>query len=138
MRKHCLVPMSILVIGIVIGIAMHAAIGQQTAPMQLKGMKVIKTSTLDLGPQIEEMRGYRLGMRVIQVEPAGCTPMHSHKDRPGMAYVLQGSVTEHGVGGTTERCAGDIWVEDRDTSHWMENSGTGPALVLAIDITKAP
>lgn len=96
MKKHCLVPISILVIGIVIGIGMHAAIGQQTAPMQLKGMKVIKTSTLDLGPQIEEMRGYRLGMRVIQVEPAGCTPMHSHKDRPGMAYVLQGVVTEQG------------------------------------------
>ncbi len=138
MKKHWLVPITIMVLGIVIGVGLHVAIGQQTSPTQLKGMKAIKTSTLDLGPQIAEMRGYRLGMRVIQVEPAGHTPKHSHKDRPGMGYVLQGAVTEHGVRGTTEYRAGDIFVENRDTTHWMENNGTEPALVLAIDITKAP
>lgn len=138
MKKHWLIPMIILVLGIGIGVGLHAAIGQQTAPAQLKGMKVMKASTLDLGPQIEQMRGWRLAMRVFQVEPAGHTPMHSHKNRPGMAYVLQGVVTEHGVGGATEHRAGDIWVEDKGTTHWMENNGTEQALVLAIDITKAP
>jgi quercetin dioxygenase-like cupin family protein len=138
MKKHWLVPFTTLVFGIAIGIGLHVAIGQQTAPTQLKGMKVIKTSALDLGPQIEEMRGWRLGVRVVQFEPAGHSAMHSHKDRPGMGYVLQGVVTEHRVGGTTEHRVGDIWVEDKDTTHWIENNGTEPMLVLAIDITKAP
>ena len=138
MKKSCLVPITILLLGVSIGVMLHVAIGQQTAPTQLKGMKVIKTSALDLGPQIEEMRNWRLGMRVVQMEPAGHSAMHSHKDRPGMLYVLQGVVTEHRVGGTTEHRAGDICVEDKDTAHWIENNGTEPVLFLAMDITKAP
>jgi quercetin dioxygenase-like cupin family protein len=138
MKKHWLIPFTSLVFGIAIGFGLHVAIGQQTPPTQPKGMKVIKASALDLGPQIEEMRGWRLGMRVVQMEPGGHFVMHSHKDRPGMGYVVQGVLTEQRVGKTTELRVGDIMVEDKDTTHWIENNGTEPVLLLAIDITKAP
>jgi len=138
MKKHLLVFFMTLVFGVAIGFGLHVAIGQQTAPTQPKGMKVIKTSTLDLGPQIEEMRGWRLGARAVQMEPGGHFVMHSHKDRPGMAYVVQGVLTEQQAGKTTEHHVGDIMVEDKDTTHWIENNGTEPVSFVAIDITKAP
>ncbi len=138
MKKHWLVPFMTLVLGVAIGLGLHVAIGQQTAPTQPKGMKVIKTAALDLGPQIEAMQGWRMGVRVVQIEPSGHFVMHSHKDRPGMAYIIQGVLTEHRVGGTTENRAGDIMVENKDTTHWIQNNGTEPVLFLAIDITKAP
>jgi quercetin dioxygenase-like cupin family protein len=93
---------------------------------------------LDLGPQIGEMQGWRLGMRVILIEPGGHVVMHSHKDRPGMGYVVQGVLTEHRVGGTTEHRVGTIMVEDKETMHWIQNNGTEPALALSVEITKAP
>ena len=81
MRKHRLVLFTTLVFGIAIGLGLHVAIGQQTPPTQPKGMKVIKASALDLGPQIEEMRGWRLGMRVVQMEPGGHFVMHYNTPR---------------------------------------------------------
>jgi quercetin dioxygenase-like cupin family protein len=42
------------------------------------------------------------------------------------------------VGKTTDHHVGDIMVEDKDTTHWIEKNGTEPVLLLAIDITKAP
>ena len=138
MKKRWLVPFTTLVCGIAIGLGLHVAIGQQTAPTQPKGMKVIKTSALDLGPQIEAMQGWRMGARAIQMEPGGHFVMHSHRDRPGMGYLIQGVLTEQGVGGTTEHRVGDIMVENKETTHWIQNNGTEPVLFLAIDITKAP
>jgi quercetin dioxygenase-like cupin family protein len=138
MKKRWLVPITVLVLGVSIGVVLHVAIGQQTAPTEPKGVKQIKTSALNLGPQIEEMRSWRWEVRVVQMEPAGHSPMHSHKNRPGMLYVLQGVATEHRVGGTTEHRVGDILVEDKDTTHWIENNGTEPLLFLSLDITKAP
>jgi quercetin dioxygenase-like cupin family protein len=64
--------------------------------------------------------------------------MHSHKDRPGMGYIVQGILTEQRIGKTIEHHAGDIFVEDKDTTHWIENNGMEPVLLLAIDITKTP
>jgi quercetin dioxygenase-like cupin family protein len=137
-KKSMWVLFTTLVFGVAIGFGLHVAIGQQTGPTQFKGIKVIKTSTLDLGPQIEEMRGWQWGARVFTMEPGGHSPVHSHKDRPGMGYVIQGVLTEQRAGKTTEYHAGDIWVEDKDTTHWIENNGTEPVLCLAIDITKVP
>jgi len=138
MKKHWLVFIMILVLGIAIGIGLRVAIGQQTPPTEPKGLKVIKAVALDLGPQIPEMQGRRLGARVVLIEPGGHFVMHSHKDRPGMAYIVQGVLTEHGVGGTTDHRPGDIMVENKDTTHWIQNNGKEQVLFLAIDITKTP
>jgi quercetin dioxygenase-like cupin family protein len=137
-KKSMWVLFTTLVFGIAIGLGLQIAIGQQTPPTQPKGMKVIKASALDLGPQIEEMRGWRLGMRVVQMESGGHFVMHSHKDRPGMGYVVKGVLTEQRGGKTTELHVGDIMVEDKETTHWIENNGTEPVLLLAVDIMKAP
>ncbi len=50
MKKYWLVPITILVLGVAIGLGLHVAVGQQTAPTETKGTKVTKTAVLDLGP----------------------------------------------------------------------------------------
>ena len=47
-------------------------------------------ATVDLGPEIEGMAGRQLRMRKVTIEPGGVFgPIHDHRDRPGIVYVLQ-------------------------------------------------
>jgi uncharacterized cupin superfamily protein len=53
-------------------------------------------ATLDLGPEIEGMAGRQLRMRLVTMAPGGVFgPVHDHRDRPGMVYILEGCITDH-------------------------------------------
>jgi len=63
---------------------------------------------------------------------------HSHKDRPSVAYVVQGTMTEHRDGGATkEHPKGDAWSEGKETTHWSENKGKTPVVLVVGGIFKA-
>ena len=98
-------------------------------------------STVDLGPEIEGMAGRQLRIRMITIEPGGVFgPLHDHKDRPGMVYILQGTITDHrnGVATDYDYGPGVGWPEDKDTLHWLENRGTMPAVEISVDIVRQP
>ncbi len=116
--------------------AVSGAIGQQAAPTENKGVTVKQLSSVDLGPEIEGMNGRQLRMRMITVEPGGILGVHSHKDRPGTAYVLQGKIIEHRGEMAKEYGIGDTWSEGKETVHWLENKGMTPAILIATDIFK--
>ena len=102
-----------------------------------KGVTVTLLAALDLGPEIEGMAGRQLRMRLVTFEPGGVFgPIHDHKDRPGMVYVLQGAITDHRDGVTKEYGPGLGWPEDRNTTHWLENRGTTPAVEISVDIVR--
>ncbi len=62
-----------------------------------KGVTVESLSTVDLGPETEGMAGRQLRMRRVTFEPGGVFgPLHDHKDRPGIVYILQGTIKEGG------------------------------------------
>lgn len=68
---------------------------EQVAP-ETKGVTVKLLATVDLGPEIEGMDGRQLRMRMVTIEPGGVFgPIHDHKDRPGIVYILQGTITDH-------------------------------------------
>jgi len=47
-------------------------------------------------PEIEGMAGRQLRMRMVTIEPEGVFgPIHDHQDRPGIVYILQGTITDH-------------------------------------------
>jgi quercetin dioxygenase-like cupin family protein len=74
---------------------------EQAAP-ETKGVTAELLATVDLGPEIEGMAGRQLRMRMVTIEPGGVFgPVHDHKDRPGIVYVLQGTITDHRNGVTT-------------------------------------
>jgi quercetin dioxygenase-like cupin family protein len=75
---------------------------EQTVP-ETKGVTVTLLAALDLGPEIEGMAGRQLRMRMVTIEPGGVFgPIHDHKDRPGMVYILQGTIIDHRNGETKE------------------------------------
>jgi quercetin dioxygenase-like cupin family protein len=107
---------------------------EQAAP-ETKGVTVKQLAAVDLGPEIEGMAGRQLRMRMVTFEPGGVFgPVHNHKDRPGMVYILQGTITDHRDGVAKEYGPGVGWPEDKNTTHWLENRGTTPAVEISVDI----
>jgi len=111
---------------------------EQAAP-ETRGVTVKLLATLDLGTEIEGMAGRQLRMRMAGIEPGGVFgPVHDHKGRPGMVYILQGTITDHRDGVATEYGPGVGWPEDKNTRHWLENRGTTPAVEISVDIVTEP
>ncbi|WP_040164955.1 cupin domain-containing protein [Microbacterium gorillae] len=108
-----------------------------TSVPMTRGVTVEKIVNMDLGPEIVGMEGRHLRMRLITVEPGGVLgPMHDHVDRPGVVYVLSGTLTEHRDGTTTEYGPGPGWTEDSHTLHWLENRGDVPVVEISVDIQR--
>jgi quercetin dioxygenase-like cupin family protein len=117
-------------------VALRATPAEQTS-RDTTGVTSTVLKTIDLGPEILGMEGRQLRMRMVTIEPGGAVgPTHDHIGRPGVVYVLQGTVTDHRDGVDTEYGPGLGWPEDRNTLHWVENNGTIPAVEISIDIVK--
>jgi quercetin dioxygenase-like cupin family protein len=123
-------------LGLVLAFGVGVAVGQN-APTENKGVKISPPTTLDLGGEIEGVEGRQLRLRVVTLEPGGVVGIHSHNGRPAVAYVVQGTLTEHVEGGGMhERSQGESWVEGKGITHWAENKGGKPAVVVAVDVFK--
>jgi quercetin dioxygenase-like cupin family protein len=110
---------------------------EQTVP-ETKGVTSELLATVDLGPEIEAMAGHQLRMRIFTFEPGAVFgPLHDHRGRPGIVYVLQGTITDHRDGIATDYGPGLGWPEDRNTRHWLENRGSAPAVEVSFDIVRS-
>ena len=109
---------------------------EQAAPAT-QGVTSELLATLDLGLEIEGMEGRQLRMRMFTFEPGAVFgPVHDHVGRPGMVYILEGTITDHRNGVASDYGPGVGWPEDRNTVHWLENRGTIPAVEISVDIVK--
>jgi quercetin dioxygenase-like cupin family protein len=107
------------------------------AALETKGVTVALLAALDLGAEIEGLEGRQFRMRMVTFEPGAVFgPVHDHKDRPGMVYILQGTITDYRNGVATEYGPGVGWPEDKNTTHWLENRGTTPAVEISVDIVR--
>ena len=102
---------------------------------ETQGVTAELLATVDLGPEIEGMAGRQLRMRIFTFAPGAVFgPLHDHKGRPGIVYILQGTITDHRGGVVTDYGPGVGWPEDRNTTHWLENRGSLPAVEVSVDI----
>ena len=109
--------------------------GDERPVPETNGVAMQLLATVDLAGEIEGMAGRQLRMRMVTMEPGAVFgPVHDHKGRPGIVYVLQGTITDHRDGVATDYGPGVGWPEDRNTMHWLENRGTIPAVEISIDI----
>lgn len=112
-------------------------VGESQAPEKMRGVEVGAPTSLYLGTEMDSVEGRHLRLRVITFEPGGAVPMHAHKDRPAIAYVIKGTLTEHREGvGVVEHAEGDSIIEDGPTVHWAENRTGDTVVVLAADVFK--
>lgn len=111
--------------------------GDEEVAPDTRGVSVELLATVDLGSEITGMEGHQLRMRMVRIEPGGVFgPVHDHKGRPGAVYVLQGTITDHRDGVCTDYGPGVGWPEDRTTVHWLENTGTVPAVEISVDVVR--
>jgi quercetin dioxygenase-like cupin family protein len=137
MTRRWFFSVAIGLLGLALGLGLGTAIGQQAPPTETKGQKIPMTISMDLGPEIEGMQGWQLRMRLIELEPGGVSAVHTHKGRPAVAHVLQGTLTEYREGGyVKEHPEGDKWSEGKETTHWAENKGTKAVVLVVADILK--
>jgi quercetin dioxygenase-like cupin family protein len=109
---------------------------EQAVP-ETRGVAAQLLATVDLGGEIDGMAGHQLRMRMFIFEPGAVFgPLHDHRGRPGIVYVLQGTITDHRDGVATDYGPGVGWPEDRNTTHWLENRGSTPAVEISVDIVK--
>ena len=112
-----------------------SANGQQRPPSENTGRTVDVLAGIDLGSEIDGMAGRRLRMQRITTEPGGSSVLHSHKDRPFVVHVLQGTVTTHSEdGGSMELKEGESSSGGKAITHWAENKGTVDSIVIVVDI----
>ena len=128
--------LAIWLLGFALVAGLGIAVAQQAPPTETKGLKAHVTASLDLGPEIEGMQGRQLRMRYLTLEPGGVVAMHSHKDRPTVVYLLQGTVRIHEGGSIKEYYEGNSWAEGKAAEHWAENRGTKQAVAIVVDIFK--
>jgi len=126
------------ILALVVAFGLGTAIGQQSPPpTENKGFSTEKTVIRDLGGEIEGLQGRQLRLRVLKLDPGGVIGLHSHKDRPGVAYISQGTLTEHRDGGATgDHHAGELLSSGKETAHWEENKGNTAVVIIAADIFK--
>jgi quercetin dioxygenase-like cupin family protein len=111
------------------------SVSQEDGALQTRGVEVELLATIDLAHEIEGMAGLQLRIRKVTMEPGGVFgPIHDHKGRPGIVYILRGTITDHRDGVELEYGPGLGWPEDRNTLHWLENKGTLPAVEISVDI----
>jgi quercetin dioxygenase-like cupin family protein len=119
------------------GTCRGADVSNERKAPETTGVEVKLLTTVDLTHEIEGMAGRQLRMRMVTIEPGGIFgPIHDHVGRPGTVYILQGTITDHRNGQETDYGPGVGWPEDRNTTHWLENRGTVPAVEISVDIVR--
>jgi quercetin dioxygenase-like cupin family protein len=113
-----------------------AITGANAQAPEPKGPVAKPLLNLDLAPEMDTVLGRVMRMQLTTYEPGAANKPHSHKDRPEVVYMLSGKVIEHRGEVAKEYGPGDTFTADRNTTHWMENKGTVPAVMLVTGIAK--
>ena len=133
--RHCGIFLFVVASVVAFCLTPLQANSQPTPPPKTKGLKSTPKQAVDLGPEIQGMAGRQLRLRLISLEPGGQTRLHSHKNRPAVLYVLEGSVAIISADGREKVLhAGDTSSATGNTTHWVRNAGTVPVVWVMTDI----
>jgi quercetin dioxygenase-like cupin family protein len=110
--------------------------GQKMGPTAPKDVTDVVRASTDLAKEPAMIKGRQFRLRQLEMQPCGVVPWHSHGDRPAMIYIVSGEVVEY-----ASSCAvpivhktGDIAPEKHGTSHWWQNTGKTPAILISVDL----
>ena len=105
------------------------------APTMPKAVTDDVIGSVDLEKEIK-VSGRDLRLRRLVVQPGGIVPLHSHAGRPALIITVSGEVVEH-----RSTCAvpiahkaGEVSMESGGLSHWWQNEGAEPAVLLSADV----
>lgn len=114
---------------------MKVSIPHTSAANERVGISGKVIAKVDLPKDFDLSQGRQLRMREVTIAPGGFLPMHSHADRPAVAYVLQGTMTEllEGEAEPVVVTAGQAYATHCQP-HALLNRGDMPVVFLEIDL----
>ena len=108
------------------------------APSETRNVAALDLGALDLSKEFRALEGRVLRARLITIDPGGSVAWHEHQQRPGVAYLLRGTLLEirdEGDGQSTiVRRPGDAVFESTGVRHGWTNADSVPATALVIDL----
>ncbi len=101
-----------------------------------KDVKDTVIGSIDLAAYGSGLEGRKLRTRMLEIQPGGVVPWHSHEERPAIIYILEGTVLEFSSDCAVpiEHKAGDVSVESKEVAHWWKNEGKTVVKLLSSDI----
>jgi quercetin dioxygenase-like cupin family protein len=124
----------VAVVGVGIGFGLGSAVGQQQGPAMPPGVDAQVVATVDAGA---DFPGQILRLRKVTFAPGATIAMHSHKERPEVAYVLEGTLTDMRKGAAaTQINAGQGEANGREIEHMVENRTGKPVVLIGVDFIK--
>jgi quercetin dioxygenase-like cupin family protein len=96
------------------------------------------TATIDVTKPPVNIKDRSFRLRMLTIEPGGIVPWHKHADRPAIAYLLEGEITEYASNCAVpvEHKPGDVIVETPNLSHWWRNFSDKKAVIISADLLK--
>ncbi len=116
-------------------LAVACANAGDSVPTERVGVTPKSLVGIELPATFDMSKGRSLRMREATIEPGGSLPMHSHNDRPAVAYVLQGTLSVYVEGEDTPQTykAGDYYAIYK-ASHAMRNKGSEKVVFIEVDL----
>lgn len=110
--------------------------GQKNPGHAAKGVKDVVRNAIDLGKEAPMLQGRLFRIRQLDIEPGGVVPWHSHDERPAQIYIVSGEIVEYASNCAVPivHKAGEISSEAKGTSHWWQNHGKSPVVLISVDI----
>lgn len=96
------------------------------------------TATIDVTKPPVNIKDRSFRLRMLTIQPGGIVPWHRHADRPAIAYLLEGEITEYASNCAVpvKHTAGDVIVETPNLSHWWKNFSDKKAVIISADLLK--
>ena len=108
------------------------------APSSTTRVSVESLGSLDLSREFAALNGRMLRTRRITIAPGGSVAWHQHQQRPGVAYLIEGTLVEVRDDGsgprTIQRRAGEAVFESTGVLHGWRNDSGLPATAVVIDL----
>jgi len=111
-------------------------LGQKMATVAARDVTDVVRASTDLSREPAKIAGRQFRLRQLDVKPGGIVPWHSHDDRPAMIYIVSGEIIEYASNCAVPivHKAGDVAPERAGTSHWWENKGKAPTVLISVDL----
>jgi quercetin dioxygenase-like cupin family protein len=114
--------------------------GQKPSTAAAKDVTDVVRASTDLSKEPAAVNGRLLRLRQLDIKPGGIVPWHSHDNRPAMIYIVSGEVVEYAsnCAAPIVHKAGDVASEKAGTSHWWQNTGNAPVVLISVDLFRSP
>lgn len=130
------VPLSIIAAAVSMTAASALEEQQSSAPTETSGVEARVLGATSLDAFLARATSGTLRTREIILQPGAKIAIHSHDERPGAVFVIEGEIVEYRSDSDDPivRRQGDSFLEGPGLTHWSENASDKPARVFAVDI----